>query len=172
MDVNEFLVEAGGRGSSIGVHLQSDSPLIVPDGVEARRVDGAEIPTLDRSFDVFASAWHFPPWFGRNIHALDDFMRDLDSMIEVALGKPPAPGYLTEIVNAQFLFDEEPNMLSFFARHILMYRDYYRDEAYQYRDEANPRASFGLLLSAPADHLGEVEDRCRAAGVDVVRVVD
>jgi hypothetical protein len=38
-----------------------------------------------------------PPWFGRNGPAFDDFMRDLDNMIDTELGNPPAPGYLTEI---------------------------------------------------------------------------
>jgi len=50
-------------------------------------------------------------------------MRDLDNMIDTALGNPPAPGYLTEIINAHLLFGEELDDLSFLARRIRFWRD-------------------------------------------------
>lgn len=105
----------------------------------------------------------FPPWFGRNPNALNDFMRDLDNMIDTALGKPPAPGYLTEIVNAQLLFADEPEAYPYFARCIPFYRDYYRDEA-------SPTAAFGLVLSVPSERVDQVRARWLAAGCAVATV--
>ncbi|MEE3062827.1 MAG: barstar family protein [Actinomycetota bacterium] len=35
-------------------------------------------------FEAFAKFWDFPPWFGRNHAAFDDFMRDLDNMTNKA----------------------------------------------------------------------------------------
>ncbi len=110
-----------------------------------------------------AVAWHFPLWFGRNPNALNDFMRDLDNMIDTALGKPPAAGYLTEIVNAHLLFSGQLEALPHFAPCIPFYRDYYRDEAH-------PTASFGMLLSTPIENLNEVRARWVAAGAEVATV--
>jgi hypothetical protein len=84
----------------------------------------------------------FPPWFGRNYAAFDDFMRDLDNLSNKALEKPFARAYLTEVTRSHFLLVEEPNVFSWFANKIAFYRDYYRDEL-------SPPAVFVLLLSAP-----------------------
>ncbi|MEE6177543.1 barstar family protein [Mycobacterium sp. 050134] len=95
---------------------------------------------LDTLYDAFAAVWHFPPWFGRNYAAFDDFIRDLDNMIDAALGKPPAGGYLTEVVDADQLLVDEPQVFPWFVERVDFYRGYYRDEA-------DPPAAFGLLLS-------------------------
>jgi hypothetical protein len=118
---------------------------------------------LDVLFDDFAKAWHFPPWFGRNMNAFNDFMRDLDNMINTADGKPPAPGYLTDITNAQLLLIEQREVFSWFAKKIPFYRDYYRDEA-------DPPAAFGLLLSAPTSELRAVCERWLTVGIHLVTV--
>ena len=87
-------------------------------------------------------------------------MRDLDNMVDAAMGKPPAPGYLTQIIDAHLILADQPEAFSWFAKSMPFYRDYYRDEA-------NPPAVFGLLLSAAPDQLGEVRDRWLAADVPV-----
>ncbi|MCV7146271.1 barstar family protein [Mycobacterium riyadhense] len=128
-----------------------------------RTIAGARTKTLDALFDAFAEAWHFPPWFGRNRDAFDDCMRDFDNLINTSTGKPPAPGYLTDITDAHLLLVEQPDLFPWFANTMPFYRDYYRDEA-------SPPAAFGLLLSAPADQLHEVRERWLTVGIQIAAV--
>ncbi|ORV52486.1 hypothetical protein AWC05_23665 [Mycobacterium florentinum] len=58
-------------------------------GVEVRIVEGSHIKTLDAVYDAFAEAWDFPEWFGRNADAFDDFMRDLDNMVNAGHRQAP-----------------------------------------------------------------------------------
>jgi barstar (barnase inhibitor) len=157
MNLNEFLVQAGGYGPCIGLLPPSPAPLTPPPGVELRTMDGASITDFGTLLGAFAGAWQFPSSFRPNPNAFNDFMRDLDGMIDVAFGRPPALGYLTEVTDAHLLLVNDPETFKWLADHIPFYRDYYRDEA-------DPAASFGLLLSAPAEHLVEV--RNRLAGTD------
>ena len=163
MNLDEFLAEAGDHGPCVGIHPATSSPVVPPAGVELRSIDGAHTKTVNALFDAFAEAWHFPPWFGRNASAFDDFMRDLDNMVNTATGRPPAPGYLTMINNAHLLLIEQPEAFSWFAGCVPFYRDYYRDEA-------SPPAAFGLLLSAPPDRLHEVRERWLSADISVATV--
>ena len=163
MNLDEFLAEAGDHGPCVGIHPATSSPVVPPAGVELRSIDGAHTKTVNALFDAFAEAWHFPPWFGRNASAFDDFMRDLDNMVNTATGRPPAPGYLTVINNAHLLLADQPEAFSWFAGCMPFYRDYYRDEA-------SPPAAFGLLLSAPPDQLHEVRERWLSADIPVATV--
>jgi hypothetical protein len=163
VNLGEFLLQAAHHGPCVGVHPETPSPLVPPAGVEVRTIDGAHTKSLDALFDAFAEAWHFPPWFGRNRDAFDDFMRDFDNLINTATGKPPAPGYLIDITDAHLLLVEQPDLFSWFANTMPFYRDYYRDEA-------SPPAAFGLLLSAPAGQLHEVRERWLTVGVQVAAV--
>lgn len=97
------------------------------------------------------------------MNAFNDFMRDLDNMINTAEGKPLAPGYLTAITDAHLLLIDQPEAFSWFAKKIEFYRNYYRDEA-------DPPAAFGLMLSAPTSELDAVRERWKTAGTDVVIV--
>lgn len=163
VNLNEFLSHAADYGPCVGVHQQTLSPLLPPVGVEVRTVDGAHTKNLDALFDAFAEAWHFPPWFGRNRDAFNDFMRDFENLINTASGKPPAPGYLTDITDAHLLLIEQPEVFAWFANKMPFYRDYYRDEA-------SPPAAFGLLLSAPSGQLHEVRERWLTVGIEVAAV--
>lgn len=81
-------------------------------------------------------------------------------MVNTATGRPPAPGYLTDVTDGHLILADQPEALSWFAKKLPFYRDYYRDEA-------SPPAAFGLLLSAP-DQLHKVRERWLAvAGHDV-----
>jgi Barstar (barnase inhibitor) len=165
MNLEEFLVQAVDHGPCVGVHASTPSPLILPAGVELRTVNGARITTQDTLFDAFAEAWHFPPRFAHNHSkdAFNDWMRDFDNLTNPALDKPPAPGYLTDVTDAQLFLIEQPETFSWFANKMPFYRDYYRDGA-------DPPAAFGLLLSAPAGRLDEVRDRWLAVDVQVATV--
>ncbi|MGA8329224.1 MAG: barstar family protein [Mycobacterium sp.] len=163
MNLVEFLAAARGHGPCVGIHPATSTPVTPPTGVELRIIDGAKTKTLDALYDAFAEAWHFPPWFGRNAAAFDDFMRDLDNLINTASGKPPAPGYLTQITDAHLILADQLEAFPWFANCMPFYRDYYRDEA-------SPPATFGLLLSAPLDRLSGVRDQWLTAGVPVATV--
>ena len=159
MNLDEFLSQAGDHGPCVGIH-ETSTAVRPPAGVELRTIDGAHTKTLDALFDAFAEAWHFPPWFGRNKDAFNDFMRDLDNMVNTATGRPPASGYLTDITDAHLVLADQPEAFSWFAKKMPFYRDYYRDEA-------SPPAAFGLLLSAPPDQLHEVRERWLNVNVPV-----
>jgi hypothetical protein len=161
--LDEFLLQAIDGGPCVAVHHETPSPLLPPDGVEFRTVYGAHTKTLDALFGAFAKVWDFPPWFGRNYAAFDDFMRDLDNLTNKALEKPPARAYLTEVTHSHLLLVEEPEVFSWFANRMALYRDYYRDEL-------RPPASFGLLLSIPADKFREVRERWQSTGLQVATV--
>ena len=163
MNLDEFLSQARDHGPCVGTHAAMSSTVVAPVGIEVRIIDGAHTKTLDALFDAFAEAWHFPPWFGRNKDAFNDFMRDLDNMVNTATGRPPAAGYLTDITDAHLVLADQPEAFSWFAKKMPFYRAYYRDEA-------SPPAAFGLLLSAPLDHLHEVRERWLAASVPVATV--
>jgi hypothetical protein len=166
MNLNEFVSQAGDYGPCVGVHAETLSPLMPPAGVELRTVEGAYTRTREALFDAFAQAWQFPPGFlhTNNADAFNDWMRDLDNLTNLDLTKPPASGYLTELTNAHLLLAEQPEVFSWFATSIPFYRDYYRDEL-------DPPAAFGLLLSAPAIELDQVRQRWLSAGIQVATLV-
>jgi hypothetical protein len=161
--LEEFLSQAAKGGPCVAIRSQTPSPVVAPAGLELRLIDGSHTQTLDALFDAFAEAWHFPPWFGRNKDAFNDFMRDLDNMVNAATGRPPAPGYLTHITDAHLILADQPDAFSWFTKKMPSYRDYYRNEA-------SPPAAFGLLLSAPPDQLQEVRERWLTADVPVATV--
>jgi Barstar (barnase inhibitor) len=163
VNLDEFLSQAGDHGPCVGIHPAASTALAPPAGVELRTIDGAHTKTLYALYDAFAEAWHFPPWFGRNSHAFDDFMRDLDNMVNTATGRPPAPGYLTDITDAHLILADQPEAFSWFASCMPFYRDYYRDEA-------TPPAAFALLLSAPPDQLHKVRERWLAVDIPIATV--
>ncbi|MFZ0713920.1 barstar family protein [Mycobacterium sp.] len=163
MKLEEFLSQARNEGPCVAIQSQTPSPVVAPAGLELRLIDGSHTQTLDALFDAFAEAWHFPPWFGRNKDAFNDFMRDLDNMVNAATGRPPAPGYLTNVTDAHLILVDQPDDFSWFSKKMPFYRDYYRDEA-------SPPAAFGLLLSAPLDQLNEVRERWLSADVPVATV--
>jgi hypothetical protein len=122
VNFDEFLRHAAGCGPCVGVRPESQlAPL---PGVEVRSVEGSHIKTLDAVYDAFAEVWHFPPWFGRNANAFNDFMRDLDNMVNTATGRQqPARGYVTDVTNAHLLLIEQPEAFSWFASKLPSYRD-------------------------------------------------
>jgi hypothetical protein len=163
MNLDEFLGQASDVGPCVGIHSEVPMAPTLPVGYELRTMHGLCTKTLGALYASFAKAWHFPPWFGRNMDAFDDFMRDLDNMINTASGKPPAPGYFTHITDAHLILADQPEAFPWFAKCMPFYRDYYRDEA-------SPAAAFGLLLSAPPNQLDNVRERWLAADVPVVLV--
>ncbi|MCV7198469.1 barstar family protein [Mycobacterium angelicum] len=147
----------------MGIQAEIPSTWAVPPDIEVRAIDGARVNSVDALFDAFAAAWHFPPWFGRNKDAFNDFIRDLDNMLNTATGKPPARGYLSVITDAHLFLVDQPEDFFWFASKMPVYRNYYRDEA-------RPPAAFALILTAPADQLDAVRERWLTVGIDVATV--
>lgn len=165
MTLDEFFSEAAGHGPCVGVRVETTSLIAVPIGFELRTIEGARINTLDVLFDALGEAWDFPPGFAshRNKDAFDDWMRDFDNLTNPALDKPPAAGYITDITCGHLFLAEQSDVFSWFAKSIPFYRDYYRDDL-------DPPAAFGLLLSTSAGQLDQVRQRWLAAGVEVAQV--
>src|SRR5689334_16224225 len=103
MNLVEFVAQAGGSGPCVGIHAQGHGTPELPASFELRTLEGEQMRSLEALYDAFGEAWDFPEWFGRNSHAFDDFMRDLDNMIDAKYGKPPAPGYFTHITDAHLI---------------------------------------------------------------------
>ncbi|MEZ0350837.1 barstar family protein [Mycobacterium sp. pR1184] len=164
VNLEQFISAASGHGPCVGILHDTTLPLLAhPIGFEVRIIDGASMKSRDAIYSAFADAWHFPPWFGRNMDAFDDFMCDLENMVTAATGRPQAPGYLTAIPNAHLILIEQLDLFSWFANSMTSYREYYRDEL-------TPPAAFGLLLSAPIDQLPKVRQRWLSVGVQVAEV--
>nr|WP_066914426.1 barstar family protein [Mycobacterium interjectum] len=163
VNLEQFISHAAAHGACVGILGETTVPLAPPKGFELRKIEGSHTKTRDALYDAFAEAWHFPPWFGRNMDAFDDVMRDLDNIVTTATGRPQASGYLTLITNAHLILAEQPDLFSWFANTVPFYRDYYRDEL-------SPPAAFGLLLSAPAAHADDVRERWQSVGVQVAQV--
>lgn len=163
MNLDEFLSQAANHGPCVSLHAASPQTLQVPPGVEVRIIDRSDTTTLNGVFEAFAAAWHFPQPFTHNRDAFNDWMRDLDNLINTASGKPPAPGYLTNVINAHLILAEQPEFFAWFAEAMPFYRDYYCDEA-------SPPATFALLLAAPVGQLDHVRARWAGAGVQVARI--
>jgi len=164
MTLEEFLQAAGGHGPCVGL-LLTPAPSTPPDGVEFRSVDAQRVTTLDALFDVFAEVWNFPASFTRyrNRDAFNDWIRDLDNLTNPSLSDPPARAYFTELRNAHLFLVQQDEIFSWFANSLSMYREYYRDGA-------ESPAAFGLLLSAPANRLVEVQNRWLQAGIQITTV--
>jgi hypothetical protein len=138
---------------------------MLPAEAEVRIIEGAEPGTRASLLDAFARAWQFPSSFTHrnNADAFNDWIRDLDNLTNLNLTKPPASGYFTEIFDAHTLLAEQTKVFQWFARSIPLYREYYRDEL-------DPPAAFGLLLSAPDGRIAGIRQRWLAVGVQIATV--
>jgi hypothetical protein len=64
------------------------------------------------------------------IHHIDGYNllhARLGQCVDTALGKPPAPGYLTEITNAHLLFADQPEALPLFVSSGQILSSFFRD---------------------------------------------
>ena len=123
MHLEEFPGQASDVGPCVGIHSEVPmAPTLPSAGYKLRTMHGLCTKTLGALYASFAKAWHFPPWFGRNMDAFDDFMRDLDNMINTASGKPPAPGYFTHITDAHLILADQPEAFPWFAKCMPFYR--------------------------------------------------
>lgn len=86
-------------------------------GYVVREVRGAKARTVAALFDEFAAAWQFPYYFGANMDAFDEVMRDLDEFVGAA------PGYVVLVRDADQLLADEPAKRDWFAEVMAFYRD-------------------------------------------------
>ncbi|MFW0794184.1 barstar family protein [Gordonia sp. CPCC 205515] len=131
----------------------------IPTDLRHRTIDAGTMPTVTTLLDGFARAWDFPSHFGRNKDAFDDCMRDLDSDVHGAA----AAGYLTVISHAELLLADEPDELGWFAGSLAFYAEHYREVA-------DPRATFAVLLLTTETLLPDVIDRWLATGFPIVEI--
>lgn len=160
----QFLAAAGRRGPVVGV--QTARRLSgVPVGFEVRTIDGAHTTTIDSLYRSFAQAWDFPDYFGHNMAAFDDCMRDLDHS---NMPGPAPSGYLTHITDAQRILSADDAVFDWFAGSMPFYRDHYRDD-YRSRIAGHPTV-FAVVLSVPQARVETVRLRWRAAGVSLATI--
>jgi barstar (barnase inhibitor) len=165
VNLEEFLRQAASLGPCVGVHAETTEPLILPDEVEFRTLDGSDGTTIDQLFAAFAAVWSFPPRFAsdNSKDSFNDWMRDLDNLTNKNLDKPQALGYLTDISNAHRLLVEEPEEFRWFAEKMPFYQAYYHSDF-------DPPVAFGLLLSAPATEIDDVREHWQSVGIEVATV--
>lgn len=147
MSIDEFV-----RTGVVG--LATTVPSLYGTGVVARRVDAAEITTVDDLLDAFALAWDFPDHFGFNRDALDDCMRDLPDDLRTPEGTA-STGYLTVVGHADRLLAAEADALEWFAESVEFWHDHHR---------AHGRSFAVLLVSDDPD---AVRDSWSGTGVSV-----
>ncbi|WP_306360487.1 barstar family protein [Nocardia sp. CC227C] len=80
----------------------------VPDGYVAREVRGRSMRTVAGVLDEFAAALQFPYYFGGNLDAFDDSLRDLDDCLGTARG------YVIAVRDADELLADAPAQRSWF----------------------------------------------------------
>ncbi len=117
MTIDDF-VRTGVLGAAPNV------PSLFGTGVTARRLDGAQMRTVDDLLDAFAQAWDFPDHFGFNRDALDDCMRDLPDDLRTPEGTA-STGYLTIVLRAEQLLADEPSALDWFAESTQFWHDHH-----------------------------------------------
>jgi hypothetical protein len=164
MTLDEFLRAAGGHGPCVGL-LLTPTPSSPPDGVEFRSVDAQQIFYHNSLFDAFAEAWNYPARFSssENSDTFNAWMCDLNNLTNPRSADPAARGYITELQNAHLFLPNQRELFAWFANAISLYREYYRDDA-------EPSAAFGLLLSAPRNQLIAVQSRWLEEGVQIALV--
>ncbi|MBF6133670.1 barstar family protein [Nocardia otitidiscaviarum] len=91
----------------------------VPDGYTAREVRGRRMRTVAGVLDEFAAALQFPYYFGGNLDAFDDSLRDLDDCLA------PARGYVIAVRDADELLADEPGQWSWFESAMTDAADYW-----------------------------------------------
>ncbi|SUA76978.1 Barstar (barnase inhibitor) [Nocardia otitidiscaviarum] len=91
----------------------------VPDGYTAREVRGRRMRTVAGVLDEFAAALQFPYYFGGNLDAFDDSLRDLDDCLA------PARGYVIAVRDADELLAAEPGQWSWFESAMTDAADYW-----------------------------------------------
>ncbi|GEE01375.1 hypothetical protein nbrc107696_18210 [Gordonia spumicola] len=150
MSIVEFV-----RTGAVGV--VSETPSLFGTGAVTRRMDAADMRTVDDLLDAFAQAWDFPDHFGFNRDALDDCMRDLPDGLRTPEGTA-ASGYLTVIDDAARLLADDTAALEWFAESVEFWHDHHR---------AHGRGFAVLLVT---DHPEIVVERWSAVGVSLTDV--
>ena len=86
---------------------------VAPDAtLGVRRLDGTRMRTLDGVYDQCAAALQFPEWFGRNLDAFDECLRDVSA--------PEAPGgpVVLLVTGADEVLADEPGRRAWFGEAI------------------------------------------------------
>lgn len=111
LDFHELVAAAGADGPL--VHETSgplpEVPADLAPAAAVRRLSGARMADLESLYDETSAALQFPDYFGRNLDAFDESLRDLDL--------PEAPGgtVILVITDAAHMLAREPHRRPWFG---------------------------------------------------------
>ncbi|MBF6179768.1 barstar family protein [Nocardia otitidiscaviarum] len=114
----------------------------VPVGYTAREVRGRRMRTVAGVLDEFAAALQFPYYFGGNLDAFDDSLRDLDNCLA------PARGYVIAVRDADELLADEPGQRSWFDSAMTDAADYWARRGVVFRVVLQGAAPTGSAMAS------------------------
>ncbi len=149
------------------VFLATRGPLKLPDGILLVVIDGEAARTAAELMDLFATAFEFPEYFGRNWNAFYDCLTDLDWC--------PPEGYVVVVSSAHAVMADEPAHPEFKEpSELAVLLDVLRRVTREWNAPVNegqpwdrPGVPFHIVFVTETDHLAALQDRIAQTGREI-----